>query len=395
MDHSSPMPSAPLADMTRLAPAARAPSASPQLSVVASRFRLAEPQEPASDTWREGLARLLAWLGIDAEFLPTSRPRRLPRMTDWRAPAMQAAPVFAPWIAWSPTAFQNGGSAGLPEAQYVASYLIDHPRSAAASTGPGRTDVMLMSPHPAICTADEAGEVPIPRAEVMRVMIRAARAERRDRIAIILHARQRNTVARQMLGLGKGLTREGLTLEIVTIEDALPLLASGAAPWDAVIAMPDLRSTIFTLLAHTSGIRRAWPMLWFANDNRLRLVTSEAPGEGASRLSIDAPALVHALALALREAGNGRAACRLHDAWARLRDSGVTTAGHGGDGPYVSIIDDSAFLDLMVRDSGVTRRPQRPWRALQNAEIANSGSQSPHLRVVSSSLANPSITKGR
>ena len=110
-------------------------------------------------------------------------------------------------------------------------------------------------------------------------------------------AGQRNALARQLLASGKGLTRDGLTLDILTIEDALPTLMSGAANWDAIIAMPDLRSIVFTLLAHASGVSRAWPMLWIADDNArsLRVVTSEAPGEGASRLPLDAAALVQAL----------------------------------------------------------------------------------------------------
>lgn len=395
MDHSSPMPSTPLADMNRLSPGLRAASAAPKLAVVSSRFRLSRPGEAAPEAWEMALARLLGWLGIDAEFLPAARPRRMPRMADWRTSGHRAAPVFAPWIGWSASAFQQGGITGLPAAHYICSYLIDHARGAAASAGPAGIDMVLMSPHPAVCTADAAGDVPTPRAAVMRAMIRAARAEGRERIAIIVHARQRNAIARQLLASDKGLTRDGLALDVLTIEDALPQLMTVGAPWDAVIAMPDLRSTVFTLLAHTSGVRRAWPMLWFADEGRLQLVTSEAAGEGMSRIALDAPALIHALSLTLHEAGIGRAAWRLHEAWARLRDSGVTTAGHGGDGPYVSIVEDSAFLDLVERDGAVSKRPQRPWRALKNAEIANSGSQIPHLRVVASNLAIPTLMKGR
>lgn len=392
MDQSSTQSLSPsgtgTAEITRVAPS---------LALVTSRFQLAQADEPAPEAWGEGLMLLLGWLGIDAEFVAPARLRRLPRIADWRAAAAAApAPVFAPWIAWSPSAFQNGGLAALPQAHYVASYLIDHARGATAA-GQGGADLVLMSPHPAVCVAEEAGDVPVPRANVMRAMIRAARAEGRERIAIICHARQRNALARQLLASGKGLTRDGLTLDILTIEDALPPLMSGAATWDAIIAMPDLRSIVFTLLAHASGVSRAWPMLWFAGENApdLRLVTSEAPGEGASRLPLDAPALVHALALTLHEAGIGRAAWRLHEAWARLRDSGVTTAGHGGDGPYVSVVKDSEFLALLGRDAAVSKRPQRPWRALKNAEIAKAGSQLPSLRVVASNLAIPTQMKGR
>jgi hypothetical protein len=372
----------------------RATTTGPVLSVLTSRFRLAQSEQPAPDTWAEGVAQLLGWLRVDAEFLPPARTGRLPRMADWRTATVRGAPVFAPWTGWSPAAFQHGGIAGLPQAHYAASYLIDHARGT-ASTGQGSTDLVLITPHPAVCTVEETGGAPIPRAAVMHAMIRAVRAEGRERMAIIVHARQRNAVARQLLAATKDLTRDGLTLDILTIEDALPALVSGAPLWDAVIAMPDLRSTVFTLLAHTSGVHRAWPMLWFGGNGELRLVTSEAPGEGMSRLALDAPALIHALALTLNEGGLNRAAWRLHEAWARLRDSGVTTKGHGGDGPYVSVVDDGVFLDMVVRDAAASRRPQRPWRAINNAEIANSGSQIPQLRVVTSNLATPTHLKGR
>lgn len=370
-----------------------APTPAPVLTVLSSRLRLAQPEEPAPDVWAAALTQLLGWLRVDTEHLPPARPSRLPRMADWRAVA--GAPIFAPWTGWSPAAFQHGGIAGLPQAHYVASYLIDHLRGAAATARSGDCDMVLLSPHPAVCTAEYPGDVPIPRAGVMRAMICAARGEGRNRIAIILHARQRNAIARQLLASGKGLTGDGLAIDIFTIEDALPALMSGAAAWDAVIAMPDLRSMVFTLLGHASGVERAWPMLWFGGDGGLRLVTSEAPGEGASRLPLDAPALIHALALSLREAGLGRAAWRLHDGWARLRDSGVTTAGRGGDGPYDSVVADGAFLDLLVRDAAVSQRQQRPWRALKIAEETNSGSKFPQLRVVTSNFPTPPHLKGR
>ncbi len=354
----------------------------PQLTLVASRFRLAQPGHAVPEDWQAGIDGLLTWLGIDAEYAPAARGR-LPRMAEWALAGGQGsrpAPVFAPWIGWSPAAFQHGGLPGLPEAQFVASYLIEHARGCAP--GQSGIDVVLMSPHPATCIAEEAGSAPLPRAAVMKAMLRTARAEGRERVAIILHARQRNALARQLLAAGKGLTREGLELDILTIEDALAPLMSGRAPWDAIIAMPDVRSIIFTLLAEASGVRKAWPMLWFAQDH-LRLVTSETPGEAMTRSPLDAPALIHALALTLHEAGAGRAAWRLHDAWSRLRDSGVTTTGRGGDAPYAKEVRDSEFLALLGQDSAASRRPQQGWRALKFAQNAIVGSQVPGLRVVS------------
>jgi hypothetical protein len=372
----------------RAAPAAARPAAAPGLALVQSRLRLALPEQDAPAAWHEGLSGLLDWLGIDAEFDSPRRARRLPRLGEWTLAPAAGAPVFAPWLGWSPVAFQHGGLPGLPPAQFVASYLVDHARGAAP--GQAGADVVLMSPHPATCTIAEAGGVPVPRPAVLRAMIRSARSEGRERLAIILHARQRNAVATMLLAAGKALTREGLAIEILTIEEALAPLAAPRAPWDAIIAMPDVRGTVFTLLARSAGVRGAWPMLWLTGTGEtrarggLRLITSEAPGEGVSRLPLDAPALIHALALMLHAGGAGRAAWRLHEAWARLRDSGVTTPGRGGeDAPYVSVVEDAAFLAMIGRGAAVSKRPQAPWRALDDGRVAFSGTQTAPLRVVS------------
>jgi hypothetical protein len=353
-----------------------------ELRLVNARFQLAQPPEPAPEDWRAGLAQLLGWLGIDAEFpaaTPTSS-RRLPRMADWGIRSASPAPVFAPWLGWAPSAFQHGGLPGLPAAQFVASYLIDHGRGAGV-------DVVLMSPHPAQCLAEEAGAAPLPRAGVVQAMIRAATAEGREKLAIIVHARQRNAVARQLLTTDRALTRGELALDILTIEDALPPLMAGAALWDAIITLPDLRSTVFTLLAQTSGAACAWPMLWHGQG--LLRVTCEVQGEGLSRPALDAPALIHALALALHHAGSARAALRLHEAWSRLRSSGVTTIGRNDDAPYVTTVKDSDFIAMLCAGTAVSKRPVQGWRALNDAKNALPGSQSAPLRVVVSNTPSP------
>ncbi|MCZ8369082.1 MAG: hypothetical protein O9293_03780 [Porphyrobacter sp.] len=377
MDQSSPISNRP--PEQALAPAS---VREPVLALVNSRFRLAAPEDPAPAGWQDGLGQLFKWLAIDVEFLPAVRSRRLPRIAGWGLAVSAPAPVFAPWIGWSPVAFQHGGIAALPEAQFAASYLLEHPRGAAK--GQGGIDLVLMSPHPALCVAEEAGGAPLPSAAMLKAMIRTARDEGRERLAIILHARQRNAVAAQLMAADKALTRHGIELDILTIEEALVSLMSSRAPWDAIIAMPDLRSTVFTLLAEASDVRRAWPMLWLGGDGALRMITSEAPGEGASRLPLDANALVQALALALDRSGAAQAARRLHEGWARLRDSGVITSGRGaGDAPYVNAVPDETFLAMLRSHTAVSKRPQPEWRALRIAFLSNAGSQVPLLRVVS------------
>lgn len=376
MDQTSPISDA--------IPRAPAPRTRPQLALVEARFRLIHPAGEIPQDWRAALDALLGHIGIAADIAPAPQGSRLKRFADWSMPRVSDAPVFAPWLGWSPAAFQHGGHPHLPQAQFVVSYLLDHPRS--APPGLGGLDLMLMSPHPAQCIAEEAGDVPVPRAGVLAAMIRTARSQQRERLAIIVTARQRNAVATRLLAAGKGLTGAGLSLDLLTLEEALPALMGARAPWDAVIAMPDLRSTVFTLLAHASGVCRGWPMLWFAGEGArgLRMVTSEAPGEAASRLPLDAPALIHTLALTLHAAGAERHAARLHEGWALLRDSGVTTAGHGQSGaPYASEVSDSGFIAMLCRGEAVSKRPQQVWRALHNDKNASAGSQTAFLRVVS------------
>jgi len=143
----------------------------------------------------------------------------------------------------------------------------------------------------------------------------------------LVTARQRTALAAMRLAEDRSLCPEGFAVDILAIEDALPALMAPGAPWDAIIAMPELRSIVFILLAETSGVRGPCPMLW--HKRGVRRVTSkvrgEVRGEGTGRLPLEAPALIHELALTLPAAGKGGAALNLYAAWARLRGRGVTT----------------------------------------------------------------------
>lgn len=362
MDHSSPA-----AD--RHVRSSRLQSG-PSLALVDRRLRLVHPGQTIPHDWREAIDALLAWLGIQAEMIP--------------ATSAAEAPVFAPWTSWNPAAFQHGGLPGLPQAQFAVSYLVDHPR--AAPPGRSALDVMLMSPHPAHCPAAGIGKVAVPSPAVLAAMIRAARAQHRERLAIILTARQREAVEALVRMASEGLTGGSMTPQILTLEQALPSLVGGQAGWDAVIATPELRSTVFTLLGHAAGVRRAWPMLWFAGDGarELRFVASEVPDESKGHLPLDAHALIHNLALMLHAAGAERPALRLHEGWARLRDSGVTTAGcDPAAQPYATQVSDCTFVQMLCLDRAVSKRPQQIWRALAHDKITPAGSQIGRLRIVS------------
>jgi hypothetical protein len=382
-------PAPALAAVSRPAAGAR-----PALAAAQARLDIAAPAEPAPAAWAQGLAALLGWLRIDAVTVPAPMPApssiaaalRLPRLARREAGRDSHAPLFAPWLGWGPAAFQHGGLPGLPCADFAVSYALDHPRGAARGRHVG-LDLMLISPHPARCSALAPGDVPGPDAGLLLAMIAAARAEGRTRIALVCHARQRNALACALLAAQHRLVREGLALDILAIEDVLVPLIDGAMPWDAIIAMPDLRGTVFTVITRTTGVPGPWPMLWHGRAG-VAAITSEAPGEGLSRLPLDAPALIGALALALRGAGMVAAGQRLHEGWARLRDSGVTTAGRGTDAPYVAAVEDVAFIARLCAEQAASRRPQAPWRALGQAKNATSGSQTPRLCVVSSNPAN-------
>jgi hypothetical protein len=366
----------------------RRAGAGPQLSVVSAPFALALPPEPAPQEWQAATGQLLDWLGVSAAFMPSEMTRRLARLGGWQASAARA-PVFAPWHAWSPTALQYGGLPAMPKAQWVASYLLDH--GAEGGVRQRGVDVMLMSPLPSACTVDEAGTPPQPRLAELKAMIAAARAEGRERVAIIVPARQRNAIARQLMMARQAMRGEGLTLELLSVEEALRPLAAGATCWDAIIAMPDVRGIVFTLLSGASGVRGPWPMVWHAGagGQGLGWVTCEAAGEGLSRPALDAPALLQALAIALRHGGCLHAARRLHEGWARLRDSGVTTPGRGSDAPYVTTVSDGEFIDRLTAGLIPGKREIPAWRALPLEETAKPGSQMRPLRVV---ISNPTVS---
>ena len=110
----------------------------------------------------------------------------------------------------------------------------------------------------------------------------------------------------------RSLCPEGFAVDIIAIEDALPALMVSGAPWDAVIAMPELRRIVFNLLAETSGVRGPWPMLW--HNRGLRRVTCEVRGEvrgegtakGAGRLPLDAQAHGPCAGAGAPRSGQGR-----------------------------------------------------------------------------------------
>lgn len=376
---------APLSTDAAAKPAVRPAASRAALSVVEARFVLAQPDAPAPADWQSALDELCAWLGLTVEWTPESQLCR---------PGQARAPVFAPWLAWSPSAFQHGGLAGLPQADWAVSYLVD-PGAGLNGAAARGIDLALMSPLPSACLADGTTTVPAPRSEVLRAMLRAAGEQGRTRVAIICNAPQRNAIVQQLPASCHLQNPDLATFEIVAIEDALRPLIDGAAPWDAVIAMPDLRSIVFALLSETTGVRGPWPLLWHCEGDAPGpvMVTSEIAGDGQSRIALDASVLVQALALTCQSAGIHRAARRLHSEWARLRDGGIATAGRGTSAPYARRVSDAEFVAMLTTGLAASRRDVPRWRALGETAASPLDGKPRGLRVVATTA--PALTSSQ
>ena len=354
----------------------------PVLSLIArAPLLLAEHDEAVPQDWREALARLASWLELDVSHVAARSTRAIHQVAAWAAPGRTAppAPMFLPWQNLSPVAFQAGGAAGLPRADWVASYL--HDQGTGKPIKASALDVMLMSPHPSACAINDECDAPLPRAETMQAMLQAAHAEARKRIGIIVDARRRNALIRQMLVAGRAAPREQQEIEILPIEDALCHLVRHAGRWDAIIVMPELRSLVFAMLAETTGIWSPWPMLWHRRG--LAMITGEVLDEADSSLPLNAPLLVQALALAVQNAGLGHAAKRLMQGAARLWDVGIITPGRGSVAPYVTEVTDDEFIHQLCKGGERRSRAASTWRAIPAATpTPSSNNTRPALRLV-------------
>jgi len=289
------------------------------------------------------------------------------------------APVFMPWHGISPIVFQNrlaGRSPGLPRARWAASYLF---APASGRFAPHPVDLMLISPHPDACVADEDCQAALPKPAVTRAMIAAARREGRERLAIIVHDRCRTAMARQLLAADRAATREGMVLDVLGLEQALPMLMRRQAAWDAIIVLPELRAAVFAMLAETSGIAGPWPMLWHGEG--LACVTGEALEGSGPAMPLDATLLVQALALTAEHAGLGLAARQLLEGWSGLRDGGIETAGRATGSPYAKVVEEPILIELVCNDMAPGCRVRPHWKALASTITAPSAKPRPPARL--------------
>ncbi|MEQ5787405.1 hypothetical protein J3454_05810 [Erythrobacter sp. NFXS35] len=358
----------------------------PGLRLVNTGLRLAEPVAAPDAAWADGFARLADWLDIAVEPVAGDRAPGLQRVAAWArsATGVPAAPLFAPWQPISPVALQNAESPDLPRADWAASYLFDH--GPGSGVRAGALDLMLMSPHPARCQAEDDRAAPLPRPGIIEAMLRAAQQEGRTRIAIVVPASQRNAATKQLLMVDRSLSRDGIALEILAVEQALAGLLLPRPQWDALIVTPCLRSVVFAMLAQATGVAGPWPMLWHGSRG-VALVASEALSEARGRMALDAVVLVQALALTLHHAGKTSAALRLHQTGAQLRDSGVVTPSRGSPAPYVTEIDDTQFVDLVCSGGAPSKRAVPHWRALPAGSPAGTTGDAARLTLVKANRA--------
>lgn len=354
----------------------------PQLCLVATpAIRLALPQEPVPDAWQNSLAQLIEWLGLNLSPTARTASTRLGQLAEWATPGAGAdrAAIFAPWQVTSPVTLQKAVSGSTPPISWLASYLFDYGAGKLPRGGP--IDLMLMSPHPAACASAQAGDAPLPRPQLLQTMIAAAKAQGRRKLAIIVDAGSRNAITSQLLLAERALTRDGIAIEILSVEDGLTALMRQLDRWDALIVMPQWRSVIFAVLAEGSGITQPWPLLWHRGG--LQLVTSEAIGLRAGKQALDAPLLVLGLITALRHQGQLRPAQQLYEAAAQLWDRGVATPGRPSQAPYAHHLNDEEFLRQITKAEPATHhRPTQPWALLTDHAPQQSAHHKPGLRLV-------------
>ncbi len=362
-------------------------SRKPGLTVITgSALTLGYPAaDGAPDAWTKAVAQLARWLDMTIEQEPQRAASGLRHVKAWAAAARSAAPapaapMFAPWLRWSPVGLQQPGAAALPRASWVGSYLHDYGTGIASRSS--AIDIQLLSPLPAACTPEDGDGALLPCPAVLQAMIEAARREGRETIAIVTDARRRNAMIRQMLLLDRSIVRDAPGIEIMTIEDTLCELVRHPARWDAIVVLPDLRSLVFALLAEVTGNKTPWPMVW--HHRAAVMIASETLHDCASSLPLDAPLLIATLALAAEQAGFSLAAQRLAQGAARLRDRGIVTQGRGSAAPYVTEVSDADFIDQLCRSTERAQRALPRWRAL-TAEVRPLAQRRPtRLRVVAS-----------
>ncbi|WP_379923643.1 hypothetical protein [Erythrobacter sp. R86502] len=333
------------------------------------------------EAWQQGLDQILEWLDLDLPIAVKSASTRLGQLAEWAAPGLGAecAAVFAPWRVTSPAMLQNADGGSALQVTWLASYLFDYGAGKLPRGGP--LDLVLMSPHPSACDQAQAGYSPLPRARLMRTMIAAAKAEGRRKLAIIVDAGSRNAMISQLLLADRSLTRDGIEIEILSVEDALGVLVRQLDCWDALIVMPQWRSIIFALLAELSRIKQPWPLLWYRRG--LQLVTSEAIGPRVGKQALDAPLLVLGLIAAMRQQGQPQAAQQLYEGAAQLWDRGIATPGRPSVAPYAHHLSDEEFLLQVIKAAPAkNHRPIQRWGLLTGLGPQESARLKSDLRLV-------------
>jgi hypothetical protein len=337
---------------------------------------------PAPPLWDRPLRQLLGWLEVPIRHAPPKSTGPLSGLVEWSKPLTGAStcPQLAIWSTTSPALLQHGGDR-MPRCDWLASYLFDYAVPRKGIKAP--LDIMLMSPHPSVCDAAPAVGDGLPRPAIIKSMLTAAKAENRAKIAIVVDAAARNAMAARLLLADRALTREGVELAILSIEEAVSALTRRIDCWDAIIVMPQWRGVLFALLSEASGIAGAWPLLWYGRS--LQMITSETIQPRSQLPELDAPLLVLGLAALLQQLGLHYSAQRLHDALLDMWDRSVTTPGRPHQNPFGCRLGDADFISTMIAQTGHASsriRNIRGWRFMPKPNTISASRPAPQLRVV-------------
>lgn len=352
------------------------------LSLVGSGMTFARPDGEVPSVWEEAIEQITRGIGVEAHWVTNEAPSSLIERARRAVGAGSDAkvPIFAPWHAVSPTAFQLGQACEAEAgAKWVASYLFDF--GPACSAKSGSVDLALMSPCPQVCVSEDAQIGQLPRLSVLAKMMRAAASEGRTNLAVVVRESARATIAARLLGFEPSLNETSFDVEFVSIEEAVMDIQRGAFDWDAVIAMPDLRGILFAMLAEHFDVPGPWPMLWF--DRGLRYVTCESFAGASQPSHFDATVLIQALALVAKHSGHHYTAKRLYESWAAVRDNGVVTATRSSSALYVNEIDEAALISRATHDRYSDTRPLPSWKGLACGQSSTCKAERPvHLSLV-------------
>jgi hypothetical protein len=79
----------------------------------------------------------------------------------------------------------------------------------------------------------------------------------------------------------------------------------------------------------------------------------------------------------------------VHEAAARLRDSGVVTASRGSSAPYVKTLEDAEYIAVVCAVTTSSQRAAPHWHALAASLAGGAAARPSRLELVASNAPSP------